>query len=98
MSDRTTRERLELRILAAVADRPPAHAVDLSESLDEHPVTVDEACVRLHRNGALTTAASGLFTITERGERRLDRAGLADDRRVDGGTERASEGGSRRIA
>lgn len=85
MSPLTTRERLDLRVLAAVEDRPPAHAVDLSESLDEHPVTVDEACVRLHRDGYLTTATRGLFTITERGTQYLERArAVPDDSIVDG--------------
>lgn len=70
--DHELKRRLDATVLAVLARESPAHVVDIAASLDEHPVTVDQACARLHDRGAIRPANHGVYTLTEQGTRRCD--------------------------
>lgn len=74
-----SRDRIERRVLETLADRASLHVLALAERTDEHPVSVDQACARLHDGGYIRPVGRGVYGVTDRGRRRLRETG--DDRR-----------------
>ena len=62
---------LERELLAVVADEGPLYAVDLAATVDEHPLTVEHACDRLHDEGDIRSVGGRQYEITVSGRRRL---------------------------
>lgn len=65
-------KQLESDILQTLAECAPLHVMDLTEEVDDHPVTVDQACARLHDDGHIFPSGHGVYDITDRGQQRLD--------------------------
>ena len=64
------RRELERVILEALAERPQ-YVVDLAATIDEHPVTVEQACKRLYAAEEIRSIGSRRYDITAAGRRRL---------------------------
>ncbi len=82
---------LEREILMALADEGPLSAVDLAGMIDEHPLTVEQACDRLCDKGDIRSVGSRRYELatsdrhqltdaepTRSGSGRSDLSGLAD--------------------
>lgn len=66
------RERIDIAVLRTIAEVRPVHVMELAASLEEHPVTVEQTCVRLTNNGYIRRATYGQYTLTENGQSRLE--------------------------
>ncbi len=66
------KKQLEAAILRALSEQTALHVMDLAEQIEEHPLTVDQACAQLHEEGYITTSSHGIYDVTTYGERRLD--------------------------
>jgi hypothetical protein len=64
--------RVERVVLEALATQSSLHVIEISDLTNEHPVTVDLACARLHDNGDVASVGLGRYDITERGMRRRE--------------------------
>lgn len=73
-------DHLETRILEVLDESSPQHVMDLTVKVEEHPITVDQTCTRLHDGGLLTLFSHGMYEITDHGQRRLAENG--DNRRA----------------
>lgn len=71
-SELLPRERVEMAVLEAIAGEPSAHVMDLASAVEEHPVTIQQACERLNDNGYIQPVTNGCYTLTERGQRQLE--------------------------
>ncbi|SEV88338.1 hypothetical protein [Natrinema salifodinae] len=65
------RRALERAVLDALADEAPLYVVDLAATIDEHPVTVEHVCDRLHERGAIRSIGCRRYDLTASGRRRL---------------------------
>ncbi|MDS0477943.1 MarR family transcriptional regulator [Natrinema sp. 1APR25-10V2] len=83
----TARNDLECEILEALADAGPLYVVDLAADIDEHPLTVENACGRLRGDGEIRSIGCQRYDITGTGCARL-----AERNQLAGG----SDGRSRR--
>ena len=63
----------ELQILEILGEEGPLHARTIAEIVDEHPLSVDRICSRLHQVGDIHSCKRGHFQLTERGKMRLTR-------------------------
>ncbi|QLD85955.1 winged helix-turn-helix transcriptional regulator [Natronomonas halophila] len=64
----------EREILALLAEHGATPVVELADRLNRHPVTVDRQCYDLENEGHITmTATSGVYALTEQGQRHFDR-------------------------
>lgn len=70
MTDFTTQA--EVNILEILAKRSPSHVMDIANSVESHPITVEHTCARLHKEGCISPLGRGLYEITEDGKRRLN--------------------------
>lgn len=52
---------LDSRILGILCDRGELHVLEVADEIGEHPVTVERACRRLHRDGTLRSVSVGVF-------------------------------------
>lgn len=81
------RRELERTILEALAERP-RYVVDLAATIDEHPVTVEQACERLYAAEEIRSIGSRRYDISATGRRRLaDAEPVASGTDVRTGTE-----------
>ena len=71
------RAHVERGVLEVLVVQSPLHVMEISDRTNEHPVTVDLACARLHDNGDIVSVGLGRYDITELGQRRRDEL-LAD--------------------
>lgn len=58
----------ERRILRHLADRGPVDVVDLAAALEDHPMTVELACERLHEKELVRLVGSSRYHLAD-GER-----------------------------
>lgn len=65
-------DRLDWLTLDVLADRSPIHVLEIAERTEEHPVSVDLACARLHDEGDIRSVGLGQYELTEQGRQRLD--------------------------
>lgn len=72
----TSRRDLERRVLEALADEPD-YVVDLAAQVDDHPITVEQACERLRADGDIRSIGARRYEITASGRRRLADVGPA---------------------
>lgn len=56
----------ERRILRHLADRGPLDVVDLATALEDHPMTVELACERLHENERVRLVGSSRYRLVDR--------------------------------
>ncbi|WP_254764161.1 MarR family transcriptional regulator [Natrinema marinum] len=73
----TSRTDLEREILETLADSGPLYVVDLAADIDEHPLTVDDACDRLLDERDIRSIGCRRYEITGAGCARL-----AEEKRV----------------
>ncbi|MGQ3413136.1 MarR family transcriptional regulator [Natrinema sp. LN54] len=69
-----SRQRLERTVLDALADESPRYVVDLAAVIDEHPITVEQACDRLRDGENVRSVGCRRYEITAAGRRRVDDA------------------------
>ncbi|WP_408958246.1 MarR family transcriptional regulator [Natrinema sp. 74] len=67
----TSRIAIEREILEALADVGPLYVVDLAAEIDEHPLTVDDACDHLRRANEVRSIGCRRYEITGTGHARL---------------------------
>lgn len=58
-------------LLTLLDERGPTEVTSLAATLDEHPVTVTNACRELQREGHVRQVAEGVYVITDDGESHL---------------------------
>ncbi|AHF98745.1 hypothetical protein HALLA_07630 [Halostagnicola larsenii XH-48] len=56
----------ERRILRHLAERGPLDVVDLATALEDHPMTVELACERLHEKERVRLIGTGRYRLVER--------------------------------
>ena len=66
-----TRRKLEWDVLEVLDDQAPLYVVDLAAAIDEHPITVEQACDRLRDEGDIRSIGSRRYDITVSGRRQL---------------------------
>lgn len=62
---------LERTLLKALADREDTSVTSLAEVLEAHPITTDQRCYELQREGYIRQTSTGVYTITDSGEEYL---------------------------
>ena len=70
MNDFTTRS--EVDVLETLANRSPCHVMDIANTLESHPITIDRTCARLHEKEYISSLGRGLYEITEEGKHQLE--------------------------
>lgn len=72
--------RTERDVLDALTEDGPLATVDLAAAIDEHPLTVDHVCTRLHEAGYLRLIGGQRYEVTASGRRqRTDETLLTGD-------------------
>lgn len=66
---------MERSILGFLRRRGETHVREISAALDAHPVTVDQHCFSLHRASYIRSLGTGVYQLTEAGERHLASTG-----------------------
>jgi len=56
-------------ILAILVADSPRHVMDIAQTANRHPITVDQTCARLYEQGQICPVGRGLYEITEDGKR-----------------------------
>lgn len=69
---------LELAILQALATNGGMTAVELGDTVDADPVTVDQVCYQLQRDDSVRVNNSGEYQVTQLGHQRLENHRLMD--------------------
>ena len=64
--DRNQRMNTEQRILTQLSNREPLDVVELASVLEDHPMTVEVACERLHKRGHVQLVGSGRYRLADR--------------------------------
>jgi Mn-dependent DtxR family transcriptional regulator len=52
-------------------ERADASVIPLAKALDAHPITTDQRCYELQREGYVRQTSTGVYAITEFGEAHL---------------------------
>ncbi|GAB7018339.1 transcriptional regulator [Halostagnicola bangensis] len=55
----------EQRILRQLSEREPLDVAELASVLEDHPMTVEVACDRLHKRGRVRLIGSGRYRLAE---------------------------------
>lgn len=58
-----------ITILETLNTRGCLHVMDIAAEIDEHPVSIDRKCNDLQKQELARMCGSGVYTLTERGER-----------------------------
>lgn len=66
-----TTAQIEAEVLDLLSDQSPRHVMDIADSVQIHPITIDRTCSRLHDEGCINPLGQGLYEITEEGKDRL---------------------------
>jgi Mn-dependent DtxR family transcriptional regulator len=45
--------------------------MEIAAQIDGHPISVDQACARLHKDGYISTIGGGRYRVTDVGRERL---------------------------
>jgi predicted transcriptional regulator len=62
----------EIEVLEVLVDESPCHVIEITNAVDRHPITIDQACSHLHSEGCIVPVGRGLYEITDAGEQRLE--------------------------
>ncbi len=62
---------MEQLVLTALDDLGPLHVMEITEQVDEHPLSVDRTCGRLHDYGHIAPVGVGRYQLTNNGRQRL---------------------------
>lgn len=62
---------LERTLLSALDERSDTSVASLAETLGVHPITTDQRCYELQREGYVRQTSSGVYTLTDSGEEHL---------------------------
>lgn len=66
---------VERAVLAALDISGPLDAVELAEQIGNHPITVDQVCTQLCRDGAIRTIGGGRYCLATSGREQSLRRG-----------------------
>ena len=61
----------EIEVLELLVDESPCHVMEITNAVDGHPITIDQACAHLHSEDCIVPRGRGLYEITDAGEQRL---------------------------
>lgn len=62
---------MERAILQVLDADGPLHVMEIAAQIDGHPISVDQACARLHKDGYISTIGGGRYRVTDVGRERL---------------------------
>jgi predicted transcriptional regulator len=62
----------EIEVLELLVEESPCHMMDITNTVDGHPITIDQKCAHLHSEGCIVPRGRGLYAITDAGEQRLE--------------------------
>lgn len=62
----------ETEVLKIFVERSPLHVMDIANTVEYHPITVDQTCTRLHNEGYIYPLGRGLYKVTEEGVQRIE--------------------------
>lgn len=62
----------EIEVWEVLVDESPCHVMEITNIVDGHPITIDQACAHLHGEGCIVPRGRGLYEITDAGEQRLE--------------------------
>ncbi len=63
-----SRMNTEQRILQQLSDQEPLDVVELASVLEDHPMTIEVTCERLHKQGHVQLVGSGRYRLADRDE------------------------------
>ncbi|WP_255191627.1 hypothetical protein [Natronobeatus ordinarius] len=58
----TTARAIEEQIRETLSEHGELHVLELADRLEEHPLTVENACTRLHQNEDIVPTGRGVFS------------------------------------
>lgn len=58
---------MERDILHVLDADGPLHVMEIAEQIEGHPITVDQACARLHNDGYISPIGGGRYRVTADG-------------------------------
>ena len=61
----------EYKILKTLAEQDSLHVLEISQEVDDHPVSVDRTCAYLYDNGYIVPCSRGHYQLTDDGRQRL---------------------------
>lgn len=64
--------KMDRAVLRALETNGPLHVTEIATRIDGHPITVDQACARLHDDGFITPIGGGRYRLTEEGSAQID--------------------------
>lgn len=59
-------------VLRALETDGPLHVMEIATRIEGHPITVDQACARLHDDGFISPIGGGRYRLTEEGSAQLN--------------------------
>ena len=62
---------MEQDILHVLDADGPLYVMEIAAKIDGHPITVDQACARLHKDGHISPIGGGRYRLTDFGRERL---------------------------
>lgn len=87
-------DQLETEILSVLVEGEPLDVTEIAREVDDHPLTVERVCNRLHDDSCIYTLWQGRYEATNRGERRF--AGEHDREQGSGSGSRTGSGSGSR--
>ena len=60
---------MEQDILHVLGTDGPLHITEIATRIDGHPITVDQACERLHNDGYISPIGGGRYHLTDDGHK-----------------------------
>jgi predicted transcriptional regulator len=63
---------IEFEVLELLVEESPCHRTEITNAVDGHPITIDQACTHLHSQGYIAPISNGLYEVTDAGEQRLE--------------------------
>lgn len=65
------RDDREYRILETLAEDGPLRVSEIVQKVEDHPISVERTCTRLHNGGHISSCSLGYYRVTEDGRQRL---------------------------
>ena len=63
---------MERNILQVLDTDGPLHVMEIASRIDGHPITVDQACARLHNDVYISPIGGSRYRLTEDGSEQLE--------------------------
>lgn len=58
---------MERDILYVLDADGPQHVIEIAAQIEGHPITVDQACARLHNDGYISPIGGGRYRVSDDG-------------------------------